>query len=169
MLCDLSCVFIGRHINVFFCYFFVILILFAAINDGQTAAFNAYMSTDQSAPGRKQTLIFDRVPVNLGNGYNKHDGIFTAPATGYYVFSWTIACDVHGRIYTELIQNSNSVGAIVTNSEEINDVHQTTGLVVANINQGDVIHIRTSITGSTIGAIKSDSTRRSSFSGWKIY
>lgn len=35
-------------------------------------------------------LAFDIVKTNNGNGYHASTGVFIAPETGIYVFTWTI-------------------------------------------------------------------------------
>ncbi|VDI53834.1 Hypothetical predicted protein [Mytilus galloprovincialis] len=133
-----------------------------------TVAFYAYMSTHETNPGRHQTLIFDMVKTNLGSSYSKHTGVFSAPEHGTYVFTWTITSGVHSYIYSEIVINSVPFGSIVTDSEEIHDYHSATGIIVVQLNHGDVVYIRTNPNVSIKGQIMSQSLCRSSFSGWKI-
>lgn len=56
----------------------------------ETVAFDAYMSTNMNNIGGQQTLIFDVVKTNAGNGLHPTKGVFTAPSSGFYVFTWTI-------------------------------------------------------------------------------
>lgn len=39
--------------------------------------------------GERSTLKFDTVFINIGNGYDSHTGVFTAPVAGLYIFSLT--------------------------------------------------------------------------------
>ncbi|CAG2215510.1 C1QL [Mytilus edulis] len=133
-----------------------------------TVAFYAYMSTHEANPGRHQTLIFDDVRTNLGSSYSKHTGVFSTTEHGTYVFTWTITSDINSYIFSEIVINSVPFGSIVTESEEVRDDHSATGIVVAELNHGDVVYIRTNPNASIKGKILSDSLRRSSFSGWKI-
>ncbi|CAG2215512.1 unnamed protein product [Mytilus edulis] len=138
-------------------------------DSANTIAFYAYMNTHEENPGQHQTLIFDAVKTNLGSFYSKHSGVFTTPEQGTYVFTWSIISDFNtGYIFTEIVINSVPFGSILSNSEEVHDDHTTTGIVVAQLNKGDLVFIRTNPNASIKGRILSDSFRRSSFSGWKI-
>ncbi|CAG2202143.1 unnamed protein product [Mytilus edulis] len=75
-------------------------------------AFYAYMSKDESQPGKNHILVFDDVKTNVGLAYNKHNGMFTAPANGVYVFIWTVVCGRHNFNFSQLVINSNPFGAI---------------------------------------------------------
>ncbi|XP_061175591.1 uncharacterized protein LOC133184517 [Saccostrea echinata] len=130
-----------------------------------TVAFYAYMSKNLDNPSAGHVLVFDVVKTNIASGYNHHDGIFTAPSQGFYVFSWTIHSWYHSFVYSEVVVNSDSVGRIITNSEDIQDEHVGSSIVVVALNPGDVVYIRIR---AASGRLASYASIFSSFSGWKL-
>ncbi|XP_062611248.1 cerebellin-3-like [Saccostrea cucullata] len=132
-------------------------------------AFYSYLTHHESNPGHHQTIVFDSVITNVGGNYNRHTGTFFCPANGVYTFSWTLYCSAGGHIYSEIVVNSNAVGAMRCSGEGANTYRHTTSVVVVEINQGDAVYIRTHPTSSLSGYLPSGSTYRSSFSGWKLF
>ncbi|XP_063411568.1 uncharacterized protein LOC134694487 [Mytilus trossulus] len=137
------------------------------LNDN-IVAFYAYLSHGESQPGKHQILVFDVVKTNVGLSFNKYSGMFTAPVNGVYAFIWTVSSGTYSYIYSQLVVNSDPFGAIATDSDEINDYHTVTGSVVAELNHGDVVYIRTHPTFGIKGVIRSQDEMRTSFSGWKL-
>nr|XP_022302313.1 uncharacterized protein LOC111110210 [Crassostrea virginica] len=131
-------------------------------------AFYAYMSSNENSPGPHHTLIYDHEVTNVGNGYNKHSGIFTAPVEGVYVFSWTIFMSSTGEYMSIVIAlNSQPVGASYGHSA--NNYHaMVSGNVVLYMQKDDVVFTRTHTTYVPHGSIRSDNAMRSAFSGWCI-
>lgn len=68
------------------CFFFIFQ---------EKVAFFTYMNWDQETPSRRHLLIFDVVRTNLGDHF-KFSGIFNAPQSGTYVFTWEGYCFVKG-------------------------------------------------------------------------
>ncbi|CAG2196820.1 unnamed protein product [Mytilus edulis] len=84
-------------------------------------AFYAYMSASEPSPGQHHTFIFDSIMTNSGSGYNKHNGMFTVPNHGHYVFTWTVISARHGWVYSEIVINSSPLGSILTDSDDTNE------------------------------------------------
>ncbi|XP_052072215.1 uncharacterized protein LOC127710429 [Mytilus californianus] len=102
-------------------------------------------------------------------GNRKERSSFTKRSvTGVYVFIWTVASSSHSFIYSQMVINSYPFGAIFTDSDEIGDYHTSTGNVVAELNQGDVVYIRTHPTDLIKGGIWSHDNFRTYFNGWKL-
>uniref|UniRef100_A0A8W8I4I1 C1q domain-containing protein n=1 Tax=Magallana gigas TaxID=29159 RepID=A0A8W8I4I1_MAGGI len=132
------------------------------------AAFSAYVSVSTTGLSNGFTIHFDTIITNIGNHYNKHTGAFTAPQHGVYVFTWNLYCDAGGYIHSQLVVNSNVVGALFTDGGA-NDIRGSTGIVVVEVNQSDVVFVRTHPTHSHGGNLRSNPNWRSSFNGWKLY
>ncbi|KAK3084294.1 hypothetical protein FSP39_011172 [Pinctada imbricata] len=106
-------------------------------------AFYSYLSTGVTQPSQQQTIIFDVLKTNIGNAYSSSTGTFTARYNGLYHFSWTIYVYCRGYVYTEILRNDEVYGNSLANSEEICDDHSSSNNVIIELEQGDVVFIRT--------------------------
>lgn len=113
------------------------------------------------------TLIFDTVITNVGCSYNHHDGVFTAPVSGVYVFNWNLYSSYNGDVVSELMVNSEKKGGRRSYSKTDEEDHSSSGCVVVEISQRDIVYVRTHPTHEQRGDIISyPGVYESSFSGW---
>ena len=139
-----------------------------AVSDG--AAFSAYVSVAETIISEDHTINFDTTITNFGNHYNTFSGIFTASQHGVYVFTWNLYCGGNGGfIYSQLVVNSDVVGAMVTDARGTDYARTTTGVVVVEINNGDIVFVRIHPTNLHNFNLFSHTDFRSTFSGWKLY
>ncbi|XP_071150032.1 cerebellin-3-like [Mytilus galloprovincialis] len=54
-------------------------------------------------------VMYDTVSTNLGGGYDKSTGMFTAPVEGLYYFTWTVLTPPGKSFYTQLLLNDTVV------------------------------------------------------------
>ena len=102
-------------------------------------AFYATLSAHTTL-GQKQTIEFDQIITNIGNGYNSVSGVFTVPATGIYQFSTTMLkfTSTENEIHTQLMQNNNVVGQ---NFGNLNRASGTQNVIVS-AQKGDSVYVR---------------------------
>ena len=143
--------------------------LFNILGDSELVAFCAYMTASEVSPSLHHTFVFDSVKTNLGSAYNKHTGIFMTPDDGVYVFTWTIFSNFNSQILTQIVVNSGAFDSMITDSQEIHDVHSTTKTIVVSLTRGDVVYVRTHSTTLSQGTIRSGAVYgQPSFCGWKL-
>ncbi|XP_056019234.1 uncharacterized protein LOC130054232 [Ostrea edulis] len=140
--------------------------------DENVIAFYAYLSTDVNSLGLSETLKYDVVKTNQGNSYHSSSGVFVAPESGYYVFTWTVRSYHYGdstaeSFSTELVIDGTIYGSAFLRAH-LEDDNQSTGTVVAYINKGQDVYVRTHSSYAVQGSIRSNTHGRSCFSGWKI-
>jgi hypothetical protein len=124
------------------------------------------MSSPLTSPGGHHTLIYDVTKTNEGNGYHPHLGVFIAPNSGLYFFSWTMYLRPSSKHSSELVANDQVHGAIYTQTV-VDEYNCATGNLILNLNEGDEVFIRTRHDYNT-GQIFSTEYGRTSFSGFLI-
>lgn len=129
-------------------------------------AFYAVMSRPLTNPGDQHTFIFDEVKINAGNGYRPHSGVFIAPNTGIYAFTWSMRLYGTEHHSAQLMVKGHVHGAVFLTVGGSSNNDNVSGTGVAFMNEGDDAFIRTA-TGN-LGKIESDSSGYTAFGGWLI-
>jgi len=140
------------------------------IKSGNAAvAFFAYLSQSLSLASvtKHQTIIYDSIDLNIGNGYDKTTGKFTTPSSGLYVFHVTTGSFDRSHSIVELVVNNVVKDIGWADSMDHEDRAVSTTATPVSLNEGDVVLAR-------IGEyhrgnkIESNKFIRSSFSGFKL-
>lgn len=140
------------------------------IKSGNAAvAFFAYLSQSLSLASVKkhQTIIYDSVDLNIGNGYDKTTGKFTTPSSGLYVFHVATGSLDRSHSTVELVVNNVVKDIGWADSMNHPDRAVSTTATPVSLNEGDVVLARI---GEQHGGNKIESNKyiRSSFSGFKL-
>ncbi|XP_052259544.1 complement C1q-like protein 4 isoform X2 [Dreissena polymorpha] len=143
----------------------------ASRQTGAYAAFTAYLDHTVQHLGIGQTIIFNRIHLNMGNAYNQFTGIFTCPVDGMYVFSFFI-CNTHTlQVVAELLMDNTKILHAIADAEG-----QTSGfaevqggnLAVVYCGQGSGVRV-TNVRWAGGQVLGDDATSRfSSFSGFLL-
>ncbi|XP_054913027.1 myosin-2 heavy chain-like [Poeciliopsis prolifica] len=134
--------------------------------DEVKVAFSAGL-TDSGIVGpfdEETTLIFSKTITNVGRGYNNSAGVFTAPVTGLYFFSFTAADYLKGYMGLYLYRNEQPV----TFSLDLNDhggYTSMTSAVALQLDRGD--RVRLALPASY--RLYDDSRNFSVFSGFLLF
>lgn len=72
-------------------------------------------------------------------------------------------------MFSQIVVNSSVVGAMFSSGEGASNIRSSTGIVVVEVNQGDIVFVRIHPTGNHSGNLNSHPDWRSSFNGWKLY
>jgi hypothetical protein len=133
----------------------------------EPVAFYAYMSQNEPRPSLHHTLTFDVVKTNLGGGYDEYSGMFTAPSSGVYVFTWTIYTGLHGQTKFEIYVNHDVLDSVVGDTDDAGDYDSDSATIVVSLNARDHVYIRSAVACST-DIISIQNGVRTSFAGWKL-
>lgn len=124
------------------------------------------MSASMTNIGGHHILHFDDIKTNLGSGLHNTTGVFTAPKSGFYVFTWTIRVNKDSYHSVKLVVNGQEIGALYLYCGSI-EYDQGSSTAVIHVNEGADVFLRTKMMYNN-GKIFSDSYGYSSFAGWKL-
>lgn len=103
-------------------------------------AFSAPMGTADSYYTKDETINEFIVVYNYGGGYNQYSGVFTAPKSGTYLFSVTIASENNELVIVYI--RARGIVAYAVAGDESNATGSATCVVY--LSYGETAHVQTS-------------------------
>lgn len=86
-------------------------------------------------------LVFDDVKINIGFVFNRILGMFIVLIDGVFVFIWIIFLDRYSYINLQIVVNIEVFISMIIDSDEVSDFYFLIGVIVVNLNCGDLVYI----------------------------
>ena len=103
-------------------------------------SFQAIKDTEQASIGANQNVQFEKVTLNLGNGYHPQHRIFIVPISGIYVISVTTLHPVQSiHFHGVIVHQGNWVEALHGRDGTLEQASKT---VLIQANAGDEIWVK---------------------------
>ena len=134
----------------------------------ENIAFCAYLDHNVYHMGIGHVIKYNKALLNDGSGYNTHTGIFTAPLTGVYLF--TFSFDSHaGKTELRLsIDDVNIVGSVVDHVGTNNNLLVGGNSAIIHVTKGQAVWTETYYTDNQ-DIESQESYRKTTFSGVLLY
>ncbi|XP_055999680.1 heavy metal-binding protein HIP-like [Ostrea edulis] len=127
-------------------------------------AFHARTSSSLQNVASYAVVVFGKVTLNTGGGYDTSTGKFTAPEDGIYSFTWTIATVAGKYFTTDIVINGKMIGYNHVNGASYKNYETASTTAIINMEKNDKVWIRARNSGKTTYAYQ-DSC---SFSGFRL-
>ncbi|CAG5125789.1 unnamed protein product, partial [Candidula unifasciata] len=102
-------------------------------------AFSTGLDEYDEVPGG-EALIFNKVFLNVGSGYNSLTGIFTSPSAGIYVFHIHASTKCSHDFWVELFHNNEYV--ISAFARQNKDFDSAGNTVILQLNENDTVCVK---------------------------
>ncbi|XP_060603973.1 cerebellin-1-like [Ruditapes philippinarum] len=135
--------------------------------EGDNIAFSAYVDHEVRFMGKDQTVQFENVPLNEGNGFNNYTGVFTVPRSGVYMLIFFVE-DFHDfQSIFHLVVNKNIVSSAIADPIPEGQNIQGGNVVLVHLNAGESVWVSAAVAGDDIEGYST--LRTSTFSGYLVY
>ncbi|XP_060563086.1 complement C1q tumor necrosis factor-related protein 3-like [Ruditapes philippinarum] len=111
--------------------------------------FNVQLIHDISPMGQYQHIIFDNILANIGNGYDKYSGHFTAPYHGLYTFAVSFTKMRDRNLSVQVVKNGATIAQGLTLTKDVYDTATVTATV--ELNKGDRVWVEN---GYPVGGVE---------------
>ncbi|KAJ8316683.1 hypothetical protein KUTeg_005765 [Tegillarca granosa] len=91
--------------------------------------------------GDNQVIVYDRVLINVGNGYNPNLGHFTVPIKGNYYISVNSMSTPNEGLYLNLLKNGNMMEQIYTGGYKSSDYLSSNEIIILPLEVGDMVWV----------------------------
>lgn len=129
-------------------------------------AFSAYLDHNVEHAGEGQTIKFNQILINDGNGYNRYTGVFTAPESGVYFFTFTIHNQQH-QTNARLVKDSQNIVGSVVDTKETTENNMSTNSAVITVEAGQAVWVEQLTSNAEL--ISVSNYRQVTFSGFLLY
>lgn len=110
-----------------------------------------------------ENVVYDQTWLNTGGVYSTITGLFTAPSSGLYVFSWTNLVAEMPMFDSEILVNEERKDLAKCSTELNRQGYEScSNTVPVVLKKGDLVNIR------KVDAILLQGNQWSSFKGWKV-
>lgn len=123
------------------CYEIVLLLLKILVDISRRIGFTASVSTKDTS-WNSGTLVFPVIITNVGNGYNRSTGLFTAPIAGEYVFFVNVQSYITNTIYVDIVLNGLSKVRTMAYSDGNDRYEAGPNLAVLTLQKEDSVWVR---------------------------
>ncbi|XP_043963021.1 complement C1q-like protein 2 [Gambusia affinis] len=117
--------------------------------------------TTKGPVGADETLKFEKVITNIGNGYDPATGIFTAPVTGLYYIRATGIAGPNGELQAGVKKNGENMFAIF---QKAGSQSGASNAMAMALQQGDRVFVQL-----WAGKSIADQGRLSTFTGFLVF
>ena len=128
-------------------------------------AFNAVRNSNtflnRTADITEFSVVYDAVLYDTHNAYNKQTGVFKAPSSGLYIFTWTSAVAPNMTFNSELLRNGRRMGLSGCNNQKNLGYENCANTIPLLLQSVDSVNIRMTGGNYLFG------DHWSSFKGWK--
>lgn len=129
---------------------------------GSTVAFSVSVKYNQDILKPNETIRFDEVTTNIGDGFNQPTSIFTVPVGGLYMLDVSLAARTREQIDFWIVRNGKRLKRVFLAGQGDNWVTTSTA-VIRNMKAEDKIWVKSNkYTGELVG------NGLTSFSGFLI-
>ncbi|XP_062615436.1 complement C1q subcomponent subunit B-like [Saccostrea cucullata] len=135
----------------------------ASLNQNKRVSFSVYIGAKVLSLGKGQTIRYDSILTNDGNGYDDRTGVFVCPVAGTYMFVVDTLSSV--ETWFAIKVNKQTVAKVYTSTHIGNNWDQTSRTVIVNLKRG--YHVKVENISSANLQVYNGGT--SGFSGTLLY